>query len=363
MIKKILLGAVLVLGLSIPTQHVFAKNVGKVNSNLANLISAPTASSTVLKKLTDGQAVEIMGAKDNFFKINVGGVEAYAQKKFIDIINIDGIVNADNVNIRILPYEDAQVISVAHAGDKLNINAVTGNWFVISHNNIKAYIAKKFVVAENLEYLQKIESPDFKVAVITSDNGLNMRKDKSVNSTAVRSIPANEVVDVIDDKDASDWTKVYFENEVGYVNSNYIKVLSQDTKNDSNKKSSKAAQIINYAKQFIGTPYQWSGRDLNKGVDCSGFVYCVMKNFGINLNNSSKTQVQNGIAVDNRNNLLPGDLVFFSNYGGSDIQHVGIYIGNGQFIHSASTNNKGVMISSLNENYYATNYITGRRVL
>ena len=102
---------------------------------------------------------------------------------------------------------------------------------------------------------------------------------------------------------------------------------------------------------------------MNKGVDCSGFVYCVMKNFGINLNNSSQTQVKNGKEVSSRENLKPADIVFFSNYGGKDIQHVGIYIGNGQFIHSASPNNKGVTINSLNENYYATNYITARRVL
>ena len=103
--------------------------------------------------------------------------------------------------------------------------------------------------------------------------------------------------------------------------------------------------------------------DLNKGVDCSGFVYCVMKNFGINLNSSSKTQLKNGNKVENKSDLKKGDIVFFSNGGGKDVQHVGMYIGNNNFIHSASTHNIGVKISSLNENYYARNYITARRVI
>jgi Cell wall-associated hydrolases (invasion-associated proteins) len=340
---------------------VFAQNVGKINSNCANLITAPTLDSAVLKKLSNGQAVEIIDSKNDFYKICVDSIEAYVQKKFVDLINIEGIVNAENVNIRALPYEDAQVISKVNIGDKININATTGDWFVITFNNNKAYISKKFVVCNNADKLQKVEMPSHKFAVVTSDNGINLRKDKSTESAAVCAIPSNGVLDVVDEKITdTTWVKVAFENKTGYVNSNYIQILEDEKPTQT---STKASQIINYAKQFIGTPYKYAGRNLSKGVDCSGFVYCIMKNFGINLNSSSKTQAKNGVEVANKANLLPADLVFFSNYGGKDIQHVGIYIGNGQFIHSASPNNKGVMISSLNESYYVQNYITARRVL
>ena len=87
------------------------------------------------------------------------------------------------------------------------------------------------------------------------------------------------------------------------------------------------------------------------------------ENFGIHLNSSSKTQLKNGNKVENKSDLKKGDIVFFSNGGGKDVQHVGMYIGNNNFIHSASTRNIGVKISSLNENYYARNYITARRVI
>lgn len=356
--KLFLTGAAIFMAASFFKCNAFAQNIGKINTNNVNLVTAPTSDSANLKVLNNGQAIELLDSKNNFYKVCVDGIEAYVKKDFVDLINIEGIVSAENVNVRSLPFEDAQIISKVTAGDKVNINAVTGDWFVITFNNNKAYIAKKFVVCNNADRLQKIDVEKHKFAIVTSDNGLKLRKDKSTNSTSVCSIPCNRVVDVIDEK-SNDWTKVAFENEIGYVNSNYIKVLDEKPE----AASAKAQQIINFAKQFIGTPYKWSGRDLNKGVDCSGFVYCVMKNFGINLNNSSQTQVKNGKEVSSRENLKPADIVFFSNYGGKDIQHVGIYIGNGQFIHSASPNNKGVTINSLNENYYATNYITARRVL
>ena len=109
-----------------------------------------------------------------------------------------------------------------------------------------------------------------------------------------------------------------------------------------------------------------SGQDINmvaKGVDCSGFVYCVMKNFGIELHRSSKTQLGDGKKIENKSDLKKGDIVFFSNYGRKSVEHVGIYIGNHNFIHSASAGGVGVKISSLDENYYDKNYITARRVI
>lgn len=339
-------------------RDIFAQTIGKINSPNVNLRAAPTIVSGVLKNLSTGQAVEIFDLKSDFYKVSVDKINGYVSKQLIDIVSTDGLVNAENVNIRVLPYEDAQIISRASIGDKFEINALVGDWFVVSYNNGKAYIAEKFVVCNFSDDLQKINMPEHKFAIVTSDNGLNLREGKSVDAAAVCSLPCNCVLDVIDEK-ISDWVKVAFENNLGYVNSNYIKIIEGEK---PSLVSSKAQQIISYAKKFIGTPYRYSGRDLNKGVDCSGFVYCIMKNFGVNLNSSSKTQVKNGIEVV-KSNLLPGDLVFFSNNGAKDVQHVGIYIGNGQFIHSASPNNKGVIISGMSENYYTANYVTARRVL
>lgn len=96
-------------------------------------------------------------------------------------------------------------------------------------------------------------------------------------------------------------------------------------------KVSTGEKVVEYAKQFIGTPYVSGGNDLNKGVDCSGFTRQVYKNFGVNLKRRSSEQyAHNGYAVS-KEDLKPGDLVF---YGYDSVCHVAIYVGDGQVIHA-----------------------------
>lgn len=110
--------------------------------------------------------------------------------------------------------------------------------------------------------------------------------------------------------------------------------------------------------ELLGTKYLWGGTT-TKGFDCSGFTMYVFAQFDIDLPHQSKGQAKKGEAV-NKKDLRPGDLVFFDT-GGSGISHVGIYLGDDEFAHSAS--NKGVVINKLSEDYYKKRYITARRVL
>lgn len=108
-------------------------------------------------------------------------------------------------------------------------------------------------------------------------------------------------------------------------------------------KVSTGEKVVAYAKQFLGTPYVSGGTNLKTGVDCSGFTQQVFKNFGINLQRTSRSQYSsNGYAVT-KSNLQPGDLVF---YGYGSVSHVAIYIGNSQIIH-APTPGKRVCIAPL----------------
>lgn len=107
----------------------------------------------------------------------------------------------------------------------------------------------------------------------------------------------------------------------------------------------------------LGSPYKWSGTSL-RGFDCSGYTSWVFDKFGIDLPHTSKGQAKEGVWVD-KDQLRPGDLVFF-NTDGSGISHVGVYVGDGRFYHSAT--NQGVIISKMSESYYAKRYVTARRV-
>lgn len=121
---------------------------------------------------------------------------------------------------------------------------------------------------------------------------------------------------------------------------------------------SKGNQVVNYAYKFLGKPYIY-GAAGPKAFDCSGLTQYVFNHFGINLSRTTYTQVGEGTKV-NRSDLRPGDLVFFNTQGSTS--HVGIYIGNGEFIHAPRTG-KPVMVSSLSDGYYSQKYATARRVV
>jgi cell wall-associated NlpC family hydrolase len=124
------------------------------------------------------------------------------------------------------------------------------------------------------------------------------------------------------------------------------------------RKGSVFERMLRTASSQIGTPYRSGGCNPNTGFDCSGFTTWVFNRYGINLPRSSREQYQVGKEVA-KNSLRKGDLVFFRSRRG--INHVGIYLENGQFIHSAS-NGKTVIISHLEEDYWRTHYAGGRRV-
>ncbi|HWQ08410.1 MAG TPA: C40 family peptidase [Holophaga sp.] len=125
------------------------------------------------------------------------------------------------------------------------------------------------------------------------------------------------------------------------------------------------ASLLAKAKSLLGTPYH-SGGTTPKGFDCSGFVRFVFGTFGLGLERSSYSQATQGKAVDLKQ-IQPGDLLFFKTRGKSDrISHVGIYLGQGQFIHAGSRgepSNRVVRIGKLDESYYAQRLVSARRVL
>ena len=120
---------------------------------------------------------------------------------------------------------------------------------------------------------------------------------------------------------------------------------------------SKGNQVVNYAYKFLGKPYVYGATGPNS-FDCSGLTLYVYNKFGVDISRTTYTQVSQGTKV-NRSDLKPGDLVFFNTEG--SISHVGIYIGDGDFIHAPRTG-KPVMVSSLSDDYYSKRFATARRI-
>lgn len=120
------------------------------------------------------------------------------------------------------------------------------------------------------------------------------------------------------------------------------------------------ASLLRTITEWLGTPYRF-GSNTKKGTDCSGFVTRVFKEaYGITLVHSSRSMFSNAKRVG-KDEMKTGDLVFFRRGPGQPIYHVGIYLKDGKFAHSAT--NGGVMVSSLEAPYYHRNFYAAGRVL
>ena len=121
------------------------------------------------------------------------------------------------------------------------------------------------------------------------------------------------------------------------------------------------SEIVKTAKQYIGVPYRWGGESPQTGFDCSGLTMVVYRLNGLDLPRSSSQQWKAGRPIK-RSELSRGDLVFFATSAGRRVSHVGIYTGNGKFLH-APRRGRNIQISSLSSTYYRTRYLGARSYL
>jgi hypothetical protein len=120
-------------------------------------------------------------------------------------------------------------------------------------------------------------------------------------------------------------------------------------------------ELVKTAETFIGVPYLWGGNSAEMGFDCSGLTMTVYQLNGLDLPRHSGDQFESGTAVALKE-LQPGDLVFFHTRGNEKISHVGIFVGEGVFIHAAGTG-KNIRRDSLFSGYYQAHYVGGRSYL
>ena len=193
-----------------------------------------------------------------------------------------------------------------------------------------------------------------------STDTLNVRDSWLSTSTKVGTLTRNQSVTVTGSC-SNGWYRIKFEGHTAYVSGKYLsdEAGASSSSGSISSGSGTATDIANFAMSFVGYSYVWGGMSPSTGFDCSGLMYYVLTQYGYSMKRVANDQMTQGTAVS-RDNLQVGDLVFFGY--GSYANHVGMYIGNGNFFH-ASTPSTGVRVNSLNETYYNTRYIGARRII
>lgn len=245
--------------------------------------------------------------------------------------------------------------------------------FCVSYNNCTGYAD-----AEAITLLKRNETFACYGVVDTEELSVYASaEDIDENTEAVAALSGGKRIEVT--AFAHGWFAVKSGEIEGYVSGDSLdltlekeapkpKVVKKQAKAESDSQSTpvvtngSGGDIASFALQFVGTPYVYGGASPS-GFDCSGFTKYVFAQFGVKLPHGATSQLGYGTEVS-RDSLQPGDLVFFhSTYATSAAaSHCGIYVGNGQFVHSASGGNRGITVSNLSDAYYSRHYLTARRI-
>ena len=190
----------------------------------------------------------------------------------------------------------------------------------------------------------------------TDKKDSNARFTSNENKTSIVSDSSN-TDEISDDNDSEELPNETQSIDISSIMQKIGK--SKDSKNISADNSLKEKMLMEIIK-YLDTPYKYGGNSKN-GIDCSAFTQAIFQNtFSVILLRSARDQFTQGFVVDDRENLLFGDLIFFNTRRRVRPGHVGIYIGDNLFAHSSSKN--GVIVSSLDLDYYSQRFMGGRRI-
>jgi uncharacterized protein YgiM (DUF1202 family) len=290
-----------------------------------------------------------------------------------DNVKVDG-TGGQGVRFRSSANSSASVISVLSEGTSAKVRSgSTGDWVAITYRGSDGFVHKDYLVESSSGGSSGggntggsggggLTTGDH--ARVTSS--LNFRS--GANTSADVLMAANEgIVVKITGTKQNGFYPVNWGGIDGFMHGDYLEETDEDltpgagsdgggVSGDAGNGAPSAVgrEMVDYAMNYIGFPYIWATAGPNS-FDCSGFTYWVTKHvLGQDIGRGLWTQVVAGTPVS-YGNLKPGDIVFFQNTYTWGLSHVGIYIGNNQFVH-AENEDTGVRISSITSNYYSTRY-------
>ena len=384
-----------------------AENVAEravIDADKLNVRSEPKAEADVVDQVFKNERYDIKSQQDGWIQISDGYISAdYVTVKYaldeaikqdmrqtvLSLYDNLGVSNVSNyLNVRDNPDETKGKIIAklpSNAGCDI-LDTSTAGWLKIRSGNITGYVKSEYILTGQQAKDKALQVA--KLMAISNTDGVNVRTEPNTNSSIYTQISNSERFLVADQQDG--WVKIEIDDQDAYLSSDYVDVKygleeaikytpvvevadtsnsKSNTKNSTGKSSSssknsgkkssandgaagsksgsvssKRAQIANYAVQFVGNRYVYGGTSLTNGTDCSGFTMSVMAKFGVSLPHNSGAQSGSGKSITS-SQMRPGDLVFYSGSGG--INHVALYIGNGQVCH-ASNAKSGIKISTWN---------------
>ncbi len=312
------------------------------------------------KPVTDASMAGISVVLDQYFAAVDNGKLTVSEKVEVDRItnpevaakavlldayeNLGIAVVESYLNVREEPHAEGRIIGKMVNNSACNILEEVNGWYRIKSGEVTGYVSSAYIVTGDEAITLAMEDAALRARVNTEE--LNVRKGPGVDYEAITQITTNERYEVL--SEVNGWIQIELgSGESAYVSADFVEVEYSLLEAVKFEPISAATQfrldVVNYALQFLGNPYVWGGTNLWTGADCSGYVQSVLATYGIYIPRVSRQQAGAGEAV-NLANLQPGDLVFYGT--GGVVNHVAMYIGNGQIVH-AINESRGIGITSM----------------
>lgn len=357
--------------------------VAQVQS-FVNIRSGPGTDTEVLGKLYNNAVGEIIAKEGDWIKISSGTVTGYVNSEYVvygpdaeelidSIMKKKATVRAASLNFRKEASTSSEVIT------KLPKNAVyevvdtdTDGWVKINVNGKEGYVSAEYVtVASSFIEAESKEEEEERLAAEAEQKRLEKEAEEAAKKAAEEAAAKKAAEDAARvqaeaeaaaaqaaaDAEAQQAALIAAQQQIadaglpddGTQTGELGAVTPEVTETPALAEAETVPevtapdlgqQVADFALQFVGNPYVYGGSSLTNGADCSGFVLAVYKNFGVKLPHSATADQKMGTAVPSLDEAKPGDLMCYSG-------HVGIYIGNGKFVH-ASTPKTGIKIGDVN---------------
>ena len=257
-----------------------------------------------------------------------------------------GIAQVENhLNIREGAGEEYDLVGKLPVDAGCEILSQEGEWFQIRSGKVTGYVKGEFLLTGQEAAARADEVKSIVATSVTQT--LNARVEPNTDCSIWTMIAEGEELQMLEDQ--GEWLKVDVDGDECYVAREFVELSEQLPKAMTMTEirygegiSDVRVDMVQYACQFVGNRYVWGGTSLTNGVDCSGFTMRIYEKYGIYLPHSSSAQSGYGTRI-NPSEAKPGDLFFYGNGGG--INHVAMYIGNGQVVHASSAKT-GIKISN-----------------
>lgn len=347
-------------------------------SSSVNFRSAPNTSSTSYGELKNGTKVNVVGVSSGWYKVTYNGKTGYIHPDYITLASSSagtaiapsntvtsttgtaGTVKcSSSVNLRSEANTSSSILAELKNGTAVTVVSTANGWCKVTCSGKTGYIKQDYVSTTG-SASNNTSASTGTAAVVKCSSTVNFRSAASTSSTILGELKNGTAITVL--STSNGWSKVSYAGKTGYISADYLVTASSGISPSNTAASvsisAKRQSVLNYAAQFLGVPYVYGG-STPSGFDCSGFTSYVFKNTVGSIPRVAQAQYDATTRVS-RDDLLPGDLVFFGS-STSSISHVGIYVGSNQFIHAPSTGDV-VKYSSLTGSY-ATRYQGAGRVI